>query len=235
MTELRRTYERYWAARLADAGRATEGSSSLNEIFESVGSVLGEGKRLLDVGCGVGTLLDLVGAKFQAVHGCDLSETALREARQRGVLSVCADLNRSLLPYQDRSFECVTCLEVIEHVFDPLSLLRELHRILKDKGQLVLTTPNIRYFRNVLTLVWHGRFPHTTMDTFVWGGGHLHYFTQRDLKHLLTEAGFTDCCFVANPEQFHRSWKRWLLAKLTGLDWFAEWICGGITVSARKK
>ncbi|MDE2320568.1 MAG: class I SAM-dependent methyltransferase, partial [candidate division NC10 bacterium] len=182
MIELRRTYERYWAARRADAGGAAEGSGSPNEIFESVGSVLGEGKRLLDVGCGVGTLLDLVGAKFQAVHGCDLSETALREARQRGVLSVCADLNRGLLPYQDRSFECVTCLEVIEHVFDPLSLLRELHRVLKDDGQLVLTTPNIRYFRNVLTLVWHGRFPHTTMDTFVWGGGHLHYFTRTDLK-----------------------------------------------------
>jgi len=234
MTDLRRTYERYWAARRADAGGAAEGSSSPNEIFESVGSVLGTGKRLLDVGCGVGTLLDLVNAKFQAVHGCDLSETALQEARQRGVLSVCTDLNGGSLPYKERSFECVTCLEVIEHVFDPLSLLRELHRVLKDKGQLVLTTPNIRYFRNVLTLVRRGRFPHTTTDTFVWGGGHLHYFTRCDLEVLFRKAGFNGIRFMVNTQQFERSWKRRLLARVIGLERFGEWICGGIVAVAKK-
>lgn len=234
MTGLKQTYERYWADRQAGLGGRPDQAGFANEIFESVGSVLGRGERLLDVGCGNGALLDLAGSRFKTVHGCDLSETALGEAKRQGVLSVCADLNRGTLPYKDRSFDCVTCLELIEHVLDPLRLLRELHRILRDNGQLVLTTPNIRYFRNVLALIGHGRFPHTTTDTFVWGGGHLHYFTRKDLKHLLGVAGFSDWQFIVNREQFRRSRKRRLLAAVIGIERFGEWICGGITVSAHR-
>lgn len=113
-------------------------------------------------------------------------------------------------------------------------LLRELHRVLQDKGRLVLTTPNIRYFRNVLTLVRHWRFPHTTTGTFVWGGGHLHYFTRRGLGALLREAGFDSIRFMVNAQQFERSWKRRLLARIIGLGRFGEWLCGGIAVVAKK-
>lgn len=206
-----------------------------NEILESVAPVLEGGRRILDVGCGEGTIAEIARDRFKDLYGCDLSETALREASKRGEAGVCADLDGASLPYRDGSFDCVTCLEVIEHVFDPVHLLKELYRVLRARGQVVLTTPNFRYFRNVANLVLGGRFPHTTVDTFVWGGGHLHYFTRKDLTYLLHEAGFTDCQFIVNAEQFERSWKRRLLAKIIGLDAFGEWLCGGITVSAYKR
>jgi 2-polyprenyl-3-methyl-5-hydroxy-6-metoxy-1,4-benzoquinol methylase len=179
-------------------------------------------------------MADLARASFQRVCGCDVSVHALRQARQRGMAAVCVDLNAGVLPYQDGSFDCVTCLEVIEHVVDPLRLLKELHRVLRPHGQLVLTTPNIRYFRNILKLVREGRFPHTTTDTFIWGGGHLHYFTQADVAQLLGEAGFVHWQFVVNAEQFARSWKRRLLVKVLGSHRFGEWFCGGITAAAIK-
>src|SRR5207244_3821228 len=84
-----------------------------------------------------------------AGHGCDVSEVAVVEACGRGVIGVCADLNTGALPYRSGAFDRATCLEVIEHVIDPLQLLRELHRVLRPAGRLILTTPNIRYFRNV--------------------------------------------------------------------------------------
>lgn len=232
MTLFKDLYERYWAVH--QHGGGANCSDGPNEILESVEAVLGSGGRLLDVGCGAGSVADLARAGFQRVCGCDVSVHALRQARQRGMAAVCVDLNAGMLPYQDGSFDCVTCLEVIEHVVDPLRLLRELHRVLRPQGRLVMTTPNIRYFRNVLKLIVEGRFPHTTTDTFVWGGGHLHYFTRNDLAQLLGEAGFVRWQFVVNAEQFTRSWKRRLLVKVLGGHRFGEWLCGGITASAIK-
>jgi len=235
MTRFKRTYERYWADRHAGEGGDARCSCPPNEILESVEAFLGTGERLLDVGCGNGALAGLAMPRFGQVCGCDLAEQALREARCKGVTSVCADLNAGTLPYKDGSFDCVTCLEVIEHVIDPLGLLKEAHRVLRPSGHLVITTPNIRYFRCILKLVLEGRFPHTTTDTFLWGGGHLHYFTRRDLASLLSAAGFVRWRFALNEEQFARSWKRRVLARIIGRAQFGEWVCGGITASAVKE
>jgi hypothetical protein len=99
---------------------------------------------------------------------------------------------------------------------------------------LVLSTPNIRYFKNVRKLLLTGRFPHTTTDTFVWGGGHLHYFTRKDLALLLREAGFQKTKFHMNEEQFRRSWKRRFARGILGNSLFGEWFCGHIIVEATK-
>lgn len=234
MTGFKHTYERYWADRLAVVDTVRDGTSPPSEILESVEAILGNGRRLLDVGCGNGALLGLAGGRYEQMYGCDLAEKALREVSLRGMKTACADLNVGALPYKDNTFDCVTCLEVIEHVVDPLRLLRELHRVLRPQGRLVMTTPNIRYFRNVLKLIVEGRFPHTTTDTFVWGGGHLHYFTRNDLAQLFGEAGFVRWQFVVNTGQFARSWKRRLLVKVLGDYRFGEWLCGGITASVIK-
>jgi methionine biosynthesis protein MetW len=230
-TTVKELYERYWMERRRGVGDAGHGP---DEILESVEAALEPAERLLDVGCGTGNLIGVARGRCAAVHGCDVSEVAVHAACSRGVIGVCADLNGGALPYRSRTFDCATCLEVIEHVVDPLQLLRELHRVLRSAGRLIMTTPNIRYVRNVARLVWGGEFPHTTTDTFVWGGGHLHYFTRRDLGGLLVKAGFEPPRFLVNARQFERSRKRRVLARIIGTELFGEWLCGGIVAVARK-
>jgi len=99
------------------------------------------------------------------------------------------DLNMSL-SYKDNTFDALTCLEIIEHLLNPCHLLFEMYRLLRPDGQLVLTTPNIRNFRNLYQLIFKRIFPHTSSDTFVWGGEHLHYFTKKDIGTLLKNADF---------------------------------------------
>ena len=120
--------------------------------------------------------------------GVDGAVSACREARTKGFNVQCADLNACHLPYRDGIFDAVSCLDVIEHVLDPRHLLRELARVLRPQGILVLTTPNIRAYWHILTLI-HGRFPRTSDDPEGYDGGHLHYFTFADAHHLLKEAG----------------------------------------------
>ncbi len=234
MRSSKQTYETYWKDRQSQRQLDKNDGRSQNEIFEIVVTVLKKGEKFLDVGCGNGALMEITEDKFDKIHGCDISETALYEAKGRCMMATCVDLNAETLPYRDDSFDCVTCLEVLEHVMDPLHLLKGIYRVLRPKGSLVLTTPNIRYVRNLSRLVMSGRFPHTATDAFVWGGGHIHYFTRKDMDYLLKEAGFKQCEFLINMEQFGRSWKRRLIVKLMGKEKFGEWVCGGIAVEAFK-
>lgn len=235
MTRSKQQYEKYWQERLQRSD--LEGNKSLfpNEIIEEVDCLLKHGERLLDIGCGDGNLIDIAEKKFVDVYGCDISQTALKEVNKRRILTVCGDLNEDLLPYKSESFDTVTCIEVIEHVLDPIHLLGQINRVLRHSGQLILSTPNIRYFRNLNNLLFKGVFPHTSADSFVWGGGHLHYFTIKDLDFLLQKAGFHSVTYHVNQEQFRRSWKRRLIVRLVGKSTFREWFCGGILVEAYKR
>jgi len=233
MSNLKNSYEAYWQNRLSSIKREFEENTS-NEIFESITPILHNGKRHLDVGCGNGQIIQIVRDKFSEIHGCDISITALNEAKKIGLLPVCSNLNEGYIPYKDDFFDCSTALEVLEHVWDPSRLLKEIRRILKSGGRLILTTPNIRYLRNLRTLIFLGSFPHTSTDSFVWGGGHLHYFTRKDLISLLSHAGFKNIKFYINEKQFSRSWKRRFIRRIVGTNMFGEYFCGGITLEAIK-
>jgi ubiquinone/menaquinone biosynthesis C-methylase UbiE len=97
--------------------------------------------EVLEVGCGAGHILERIGRGH--LHGIDISTIQIRRARQR--LGQSAELKQSPgeeIPYGDRTFDKILCSEVIEHVLDPVPLLREMKRVLKDDGVLSLSIPN---------------------------------------------------------------------------------------------
>jgi methionine biosynthesis protein MetW len=153
-------------------------------------ALLGRGRRLLDVGCGDGAIADLLTGTFDEIHGVDFASVALERAAARGMTVATADLDRDPLPYPDAWFDRVACLDVVEHVYDPVRLLRECHRVTAPGGRLVVTTVNMRYLKFLISLAVRGHFPRTSGDTTLYDGGHLHYFAQADLAGLLRDAGY---------------------------------------------
>jgi methionine biosynthesis protein MetW len=207
----------------------------VGDLAETIDFALNlSGGRHLDVGCGNGNLIDITQQKIADIYGCDISKSAVEAAKIKGTMAICADVNFGYLPYRDESFGRITCIEVIEHILDPQHLLKEFYRILNVQGELLVTTPNIRYFRHISTLFFKGTFPRTTTDSHVWGGGHLHYFTRKDLTYLLQKAGFKRIKFLVNHKQFTKSKKRKLAKALMGESIFSEWFCNGIIVKAIK-
>jgi len=219
--DLKKIYGDYWTARL---GRAPSGE---NEIFETALSVLKPGGSLLDAGCGDGAFLKLAAPLFGRVCGTDISEPAVGAVRALGLEAVQGELPGPL-PFPGGTFDACVLLDVIEHIADPLAALKELRRVLKPGGRLVLSTPNIRCFRHIYRLVFSGEFPRTTEDDFVWGGGHLHYFARKDVTALIGRAGFSGPEFALNPGQFGRSLKRRLLRLAAGERLFGEFVEGSI-------
>ncbi|HEX2187214.1 MAG TPA: methyltransferase domain-containing protein, partial [Chloroflexota bacterium] len=100
-------------------------------------------QRILDAGCGTGGNLRWLEA-FGSVYGIDLSAHAIGFCRQRGLQTV-ARGSVTALPYADRSFDLITSFDVIYHlgVEDDLAALREMHRVLRPGGHLLVRVPAI--------------------------------------------------------------------------------------------
>jgi 2-polyprenyl-3-methyl-5-hydroxy-6-metoxy-1,4-benzoquinol methylase len=101
----------------------------------------GSGARLLDVGCGEGQLLRRA-QKYFDVHGVDVSEAGVEAARDALGRDVAEVASATALPFADGAFDVVTCLDVLEHIDDPLVPLREISRVLAHGGTFLFSTPN---------------------------------------------------------------------------------------------
>jgi 2-polyprenyl-3-methyl-5-hydroxy-6-metoxy-1,4-benzoquinol methylase len=101
------------------------------------------GGRALDVGCGVGQVVGrLKSAGFDA-FGVDVSEPNIERARK--ISSNCQLYDGKALPFPDQHFDSVGALNVLEHVEQPEDFLRELVRVTRIDGRLVISSPN--FFR----------------------------------------------------------------------------------------
>ncbi len=100
----------------------------------------GPGGKLLDIGCGNGVLMERMRDLGWEVEGIDFDAGAVAAARDRGLRAHHGRIGEFVLP--DASFDLVHLGHVIEHVHEPVDLLRRCHRILKPGGTLVVITPN---------------------------------------------------------------------------------------------
>jgi SAM-dependent methyltransferase len=128
--------------------------------------------RILDAGCGSGrNMVEL--AHHGTVTGIELSETSVLLARERGAGEV---IEGSVLdmPFAADSFELAASLDVIEHLEDDLSALRELRRVVVPGGALLVTVPAYQW-------LWSG---HDEINH------HHRRYTRRSLLHVAEQAGW---------------------------------------------
>ena len=128
--------------------------------------------RILDVGCGTGANL-LMLSQFGDAEGVDVSEDALAFCRERGLEKVKLGAAEEL-PYQDGTFDLVTAFDVVEHIDDDLAGLREMRRVLRPGGRVLLFVPAFM---------------------FLWGlqddvSNHRRRYRLPELQRVLEQAGF---------------------------------------------
>ena len=150
------------------------------------------GGRLLDVGCGVGQLLQVAQARGYEVAGCDISAWATDYARGAGF-----DVRTGMLEeihYADGAFDIVVASHTLEHVPAPLPFLQEVRRVLRDDGLLVIAVPN---FASVMAQTLRDRWAGLLPDQHLW------HFSPKTLGAMLDKAGFRTLEITSDPYLHH--------------------------------
>jgi SAM-dependent methyltransferase len=147
------------------------------------------GARVLDIGCGDGTVAARLRALGCAVVGIErdkeLAERATEHCREVIVDDVEGlDLTAALC---GRRFDVVLCLNVLEHLVDPAAALRRAAEVLVPHGRLVVSVPNVTHGAVRLALL-HGRVRDTEHGLLE--GDQLHHFDREGLHELLADSGF---------------------------------------------
>jgi len=128
--------------------------------------------RILDVGCGTGANL-LMLSKYGDAEGVDVSEDALAFCRERGLDKVTLGAGEEM-PYDDGTFDLVTAFDVVEHMDDDLAGLKEMRRVLRPGGRVLLFVPTFMFLWGLQDEVSH----------------HRRRYRLPELRRVLEQAGF---------------------------------------------
>lgn len=168
--------------------------------------------EVLDLGSGQGTFLIDAATRGASATGLETNPAYIKQsceaAARAGVHITVVEGRGEALPFPDNSFDFVNLSEVIEHVDDPLLLLREVHRVLRPGGRAYLSAPNrfgIKdphfhlYFVNWLPRRYANRFislfgTHKNYEDKSAGRQNLmnmHYYAYSAIRNLVRSEGFT--------------------------------------------
>ena len=110
------------------------------EIYRGViNGYINEDTRVLDIGCGHGDVLRDIYARTPHTYGVDPDADALK---LNTIIQHTAVGTAEALPFEDNFFDLAVSAFVLEHIDDPLSSFREIHRVLKPGGKVIFLTPN---------------------------------------------------------------------------------------------
>jgi SAM-dependent methyltransferase len=140
---------------------------------------LAPGARVLDVGCGRGVILGPLANRGFETHGVEISEAATRGADPRTQIRIAPRLDAA--GYEPESFDQVVIWHVLEHLDDPAGALREVARILRPGGRIIVAVPNF----SSAQARWTGSaWFHLDLPR------HLYQFPLPALRRLLEKTGF---------------------------------------------
>ena len=142
--------------------------------------------RLLDLGCGDGSLLKTLIDQLQVRgYGLEIDPVSINNCMLKGINVIEQDLNSGLKNLNDGSFDTVLMTQTLQSLRYPHLVLDEMLRI---GNQAIITFPNFGHWRTRASLLFNGRMPVTKQLSYQWyDTPNIHFFTYKDFETLCVE------------------------------------------------
>lgn len=150
--------------------------------------------NVLDIGCHGGLFTSRLRKKIgsRKIYGIDISASAVKKAGERIPDGSFRIADAEDLPFKNKFFSAVFCLEVLEHVDHPEKVLSEIKRILSKGGYGIILVPTDNLLFRMIWFLWNLKYK-------VWTHTHVQSFTNSKLEDLIKEKGFK----IINSKTFH--------------------------------
>lgn len=155
---------------------------------------LPKGSKVLDIGCGAGSVVEKLVKDGYDVYGVDIQKEAIKRARSKGIKAQVHDLNKKL-PFEDNFFDAIICYDVIDFLYSPVTVLQDIERILNDHGYVIFSVPLHFDIVQRLKMLFGGGIVSYKMQVYnhqtdAWEYQHIRFFTLKDVKNIIKRAGF---------------------------------------------
>lgn len=169
--------------------------------------------KILEVGCGEGEFCRQLKTPERQVWGLEMNPDAAAKASNicDKVITGSFDEKVSELPLN--YFDCVVFNDVLEHLYDPWSTIRQVKSILSPVGVLVTSIPNFRYISNFITeILYHKDFEYKP-EGGILDDTHIRFFTSKSMQRMFLREGYE--VLVHEGIRPCKSWKEKLFISLT--------------------
>jgi len=158
----------------------------MKKEFEVIAQIIQKNKRVLDIGCGDGTLMEYLKNNQQNdVRGLEPQKTLVQKCIAKGLSVIEGDAEKELIQFPKKSFDYVVLSQTLQAFLDPEKVLNELLRIGK---QTIVSIPNFGYWKVRLHLLFKGTMPVTKNLPNQWyDTPNLHMCTIQDFVNFCNE------------------------------------------------
>ena len=162
----------------------------MKKEFKVIADLLPKNVRVLDVGCGDGSLMDLlIKEKNIEARGLELIETNVKQCIYKGLSVIEGDAETELHQFPSQSFDFVILSQTLQAFYNPEKVLKDLLRIGKS---VIISIPNFGYWKVRTSLLLFGKMPITKNLPNKWyNTPNLHMCTIKDLFHFCLEKNIT--------------------------------------------
>lgn len=158
--------------------------------FKVIAEWVNPDSKILDLGCGDGSLLELLKNKRNASgYGVDTSIDKIIKSLNNDINVINADINNKLDYFSDNSFDYVILAQSLQVVDSPVKLIREMLRI---GNEVIISFPNMGYWKSRFYLFFKGKMPVTDGLPYSWHSTpNIHLCTIKDFKEMCYRNNFT--------------------------------------------
>lgn len=144
---------------------------------------------VLEIGCGEGGYSALLKKKYNCeIWGIEYEEIQGNRASQLLDKVLIGDALMLIDQLPDHYFDTVICNDVLEHLYDPYTILNKLKKKIKSNGKVISSIPNIRYFRTFFSLIFKKQWDYQANG--ILDITHLRFFTTKSIVKMYEDAGY---------------------------------------------